>query len=141
MKLARMIMITALLTAAHASAGDPAETSSGLSDKAELTGLVEAWIDGEVSGDRKALEHILDKEFVSTFASGETVDRAAYIDFIVSQDIPPFKVTNDVMAVHGDTAVVIDISESGKTQFTWIAKRVHGQWKVISQTFSKVESP
>ncbi len=68
------------------------------------------------------------------------MDRTAYIDFIVSLDIPPFTVTNDFMAVHGDTAVVIDLSESGKTKFTWIARRVNGQWKVISQTFSSVQS-
>jgi hypothetical protein len=55
-------------------------------------------------------------------------------------DIPPFTVTNDFMAVHGDTAVVIDLSESGKTKFTWIARKVNGEWKVISQTFSSVQS-
>ena len=141
MKLVRIIMIAALLAAAATSAADPGKTSPSRSEKAELTALVEAWIDAEVVDDREALEQILDEAFVSTFASGKTLDRAAYIDFIISQDIPPFTVTNDFMALHGDTAVVIDVSESGKTKFTWIAKRVHGQWKVLAQTFTSVQTP
>jgi len=132
--------MTALLAAPHAGAGATAEAFPDLSNKAELTALVEAWIDAEVRSDRKALERILDKEFLSTFASGKTIDRTAYIDFIVSQDIPPFEVTNDFTIVHGDTAVVIDVSESGETKFTWIARRVNDEWKVISQTFSSVKS-
>jgi hypothetical protein len=139
--LVKTIMIAALLAGAAANAEELAEASPSLADKAALTALVEAWIDAEVFGDRKALQDILDEAFVSTFASGKTVDRNAYIGFIISQDIPPFTVTNDFMAVHGDTAVVIDVSESGKTKFTWIARRVNGAWKVIAQTFTQVASP
>ena len=109
-------------------------------DRAELTALVEAWIRAEVQSDGAALERILHEDFLSTFASGTTLDRASYIDFIVGLDISPFKVQNESMVRHGDTVVVIDISESGNTKFTWIAVRRDDQWKVISQTFSKVES-
>jgi hypothetical protein len=133
-------MIAALLAGPHASAEDVAKSAPTPADKAALTALVEAWIDAEVVDDREALERILDEDFVSTFASGKTLDRTAYIDFIVSMDIPPFTVINDYMAVHGDTAVVIDLSESGKTKFTWIARRVNGEWKVIAQTFSSVQT-
>ena len=141
LKLVKLIMIAALLAGPNASAGESAETSPAPADKAALTALVEAWIDAEVVRDRKALEHILDADFVSTFASGKTVDRTTYIDFIISMDIPPFAVTNEFMAVHGDTAVVIDVSEDGKTKFTWIARRLNDEWKVIAQTFSNVRSP
>jgi hypothetical protein len=140
LRLVRPIMIAALLAGTLANAEDSAATSPTPSERAELTALVEAWIDAEVVDDREALERILDEDFVSTFASGKTLDRTAYIDVIVSMEIPPFTVTNDYMAVHGDTAVVIDVSESGKTKFTWIARRVNGEWKVISQTFSTVLS-
>jgi hypothetical protein len=44
------------------------------------------------------------------------------------------------MAVHGNTAVVIDVSEDGKTKFTWIARRLNDEWKVIAQTFSNVRA-
>ena len=108
--------------------------------RAELTTLVEAWIDAEVQSDGKALEKILHEDFLSTFASGTTLDRSSYIDFIIGLDIPPFKVINESMVHHGETVVVIDVSESGATKFTWIAVRYDGQWKVISQTFSKVEA-
>lgn len=141
LKLANLFMIATLLVGPFASAADSDKTAPSPADKAALTALVEAWIDAEVLDDRKTLERILHEDFVSTFASGKTVDRTAYIDLIVSMDISPFTVTNDFMAVHGDTAVVIDLSESGKTKFTWIARRVSDEWKVIAQTFSSVQSP
>jgi hypothetical protein len=106
----------------------------------ELTALVEAWIDAEVRSDGEALEEILHEDFLSTFATGITLNRFSYIDFIVGLNISPFKVENESMVRHGNTAVVIDISESGTTKFTWIAIRYDDQWKVISQTFSKVAS-
>lgn len=109
--------------------------------RAELVELVEAWIAAEVRSDGKALEEILHEDFLSTFASGTTLDRPSYIEFIVGLDIAPFKVENESMVQHGDTVVVIDISESGTTKFTWIAARRNGQWKVISQTFSNVKLP
>jgi hypothetical protein len=106
--------------------------------RAEMTALVEAWIDAEVQSDGKALEDVLHEDFLSTFASGTTLDRSSYIDFIVGLDIPPFKVENQSMVRYGDTVVVIDISEDGATKFTYVAIRRDGQWKVISQTFSNV---
>lgn len=107
--------------------------------RAELTALVDAWIEAEVQDDRSALENILHEDFLSTFASGQTLDRAAYIDVIVGLDIPPFTVRNESIRQHGDTAVVIDVSEDGTTKFTWIAVKIDGNWQVISQTFSRVK--
>lgn len=78
---------------------------------------------------------------MSTFASGRTLDRSSYLDFIIGLDISPFKVENESMIQHGDTVVVIDVSENGATKFTWIALRHGSEWTVISQTFSRVESP
>lgn len=106
--------------------------------EAELTALVEAWIDAEVSGDRETLQRILHQDFLSTFASGKTLDRDAYIDFIVGLDIAPFSVRNESIRLHGDTAVVIDVSGDGKTKFTWVAVRFEGRWRVVVQTFSSV---
>lgn len=109
--------------------------------EAELIALDDAWIDAEVSGDMEALERILDEQFLATWASGKTMDRSEYIDYILSKELSPFSVVRDSIRVHGDTAVVIDVSETGKTKFTWIAVKRDGQWRVISETFSRVESP
>ena len=106
----------------------------------ELTALVEAWIDAEVQSDGSALEGILHEDFLSTFASGETLDRTSYIDFIIGLDLSPFTVKNESMVQHGDTVVVIDVSESGATKFTWVAVSRDDQWKVVAQTFSDVET-
>ena len=106
--------------------------------KTELIALDDAWIDAEVGHDKDALEQILDERFLATFASGKTIDRTVYIDWIMNSDIKPFKVIHESIQIHGDVAVVIDRSESGKTKFTWIAVRKDGKWRVISETFSKV---
>lgn len=108
--------------------------------RAEMTALVEAWIEAEVESDGETLRELLHEDFLSTFASGTTLDRDAYVDFIIGLDIPPFKVINESMVQHRETVVVIDVSEDGATKFTWIATRRDGQWKVISQTFSRVAS-
>lgn len=107
--------------------------------RAQLTALEEAWINAEVQSDRNALEEILHEDFLSTFASGATLDRSSYIEFIVGLDLSPFKVTNESMVQHGDTVVVIDVSEDGATKFTWIAVRRDGRWQVVAQTLSAVE--
>ena len=109
--------------------------------RAELTALVAAWIDAEVQSDGRILEEILHEDFLSTFASGTTLDRSSYIEFIVGLDIAPFRVMNESMVQHGDTVVVIDLAENGTTKFTWIAVRDDGRWKVIAQTFSNVAAP
>jgi hypothetical protein len=104
--------------------------------RAEITALVEAWIDAEVEGDADALESLLHEDFLSTFSSGATLDRAAYVDFILGLDIEPFKVLNERMAQFGNTVVVIDVSDDGTTKFSWIAVHDSDRWQVISQTFS-----
>jgi hypothetical protein len=140
LSIARNLLVAAALVLSLPAVADTKISSVEPEVRAELTALVEAWIDAEVQSDGKALEKILHEHFLSTFASGTTLDRSSYIDFITGLNIPPFKVINESMVHHGETVVVIDVSESGTTKFTWIAVRYNGQWKVISQTFSKVES-
>ena len=136
----RTSLISAIVISLLACALASEATADSLAE-AELIALDDAWINAEVSGDRKALERILDEQFLATWASGKTIDRTAYIDYILSEEISPFSVVHSVIQVHDNTAVVIDVSESGKTKFTWIAVKRDGQWRVISETFSRVESP
>lgn len=140
MKIVKIIFAAAVLAQHLPVAADTKIDSVNPEVRKELTALVNAWIHAEVQSDGSALEEILHENFLSTFASGTTLDRTSYIDFIMSLDISPFKVKNESMVQHGDTVVVIDISESGATKFTWIAVRRDGQWKVIAQAFSNVEA-
>lgn len=117
-----------------------ADGSTETSSETELIALDDAWIDAEVAGDRDALERILHEDFLATFASGRTIDRATFIDLIVDNPPAPFSVTHETIRVHGDTALVIDVSEDGKTKYTWIATKRDGRWRVISETFSRIES-
>jgi ketosteroid isomerase-like protein len=125
-----------MLCAICAYADESTETSS----ETEIIALDEAWIDAEVSGDRIALERILHEDFLATCASGRTIDRTTFIDRVLANKPAPFSVTHESIRVHGDTALVIDLSADGKTKFTWIAVKRDGQWRVISETFSTVES-
>ena len=140
MRTVKIIFAAAVLALHLPVSADSKIDSVSPEAREELTALVEAWIDAEVQSDAKALEKVLHEKFLSTFASGKTLDRSSYIDFIIGLDIPPFKVINESMVRHGETVVVIDVSESGTTKFTWIATRRDGNWQVISQTFSKVAS-
>ena len=122
-------------------ANDALESAPVSAVEAELIALDEAWIDAEVRGDRGALERILHEEFLATYPSGRTVDRATFIDDVLKNDIAPFVVIHESIRVHGDTALIIDVSESGDTKDTWVAVKTSGQWRVISETFTKVTPP
>ena len=109
-------------------------------EQAELISLSDAWIAAEVGHDKAALERILDERFLATFASsGKTIDRSSYIAWIMQNDIDPFTVVNEVVNVHGETALVI--STEGTTKFTWVAVKKGAQWVVISETFSRLTEP
>ena len=116
------------------------DASAESSPEAEIIALDDAWIDAEVGGDREALERILHEDFLATFASGRTIDRTTFIDLVLANRPQPFSVVHESIRVHGDTALIIDVSANGKTKFTWIAVKRDGQWRVISETFSRVES-
>ena len=113
----------------------------GPSQESELIALSNAWIDAEVHHDKAALERLLDERFVVTFSSGKTVDRPAFVDLIVNTEIKPFEVLNEVVNIHGDAALVISTTTDHTTKFTWVAVKKEGQWRVISETFSKITAP
>jgi hypothetical protein len=115
--------------------------ATGSDQELELIALSNAWIDAEVRHDRAALERLLDERFLVTFASGNTVDRTAFVDRIMATEIKPFEVSNEVVNVHGDAALVISTTTDHTTKFTWVAVKKEGKWRVISETFSRVTVP
>lgn len=132
----RAILVTSTLGAMMtlAYAGQAAQES-------KLTALSDAWIEAEVRRDTDALERLLDERCLVTFASGKTVDRAGFIDWIRNSDIEPFQVTNEAVHVYGDAAVVIGVDANRTVKFTWVAVKRDQRWRVVSETFSKVPAP
>jgi len=130
MAMMKLFLTVLILSAACALADDPAET--------ELIALDDAWINAELSGDRTALERILHEDFLVTYPSGRTVDRTTFIDGILRNRPAPFTVTHESIQVHGDTALIIDVSEDGELKFTWIAIKRDNQWRVISETAQRI---
>jgi hypothetical protein len=112
--------------------------ADGTGAESELVALSDAWIAAEVQHDRAALERILDERFLATFTSGKTVDRAAYVERILAADIPPFTVLNESVQVFGDVGLVISTTTDRTMKFTWVAVLHGAQWRVISETFSRV---
>jgi ketosteroid isomerase-like protein len=137
----RIVPVILMLSAICAHADTSTQTAAEPSPEAQIIALDDAWVDAEVRGDREALERILHEDFLVTYASGRTVDRTTFIDGILKAQLAPFTVIHKTIRVHGDTALIIDVSEDGKTKFTWIAIKRDGQWRVISETGSRVESP
>jgi hypothetical protein len=111
------------------------------SQESELSALNDAWIDAEVHHDRGALERILDERCLVTLSSGKTVTRSQFIDRILSIEIKPFVVLNEAMNIHGDAALVISTTTDRTKKFTWVAVKKQGQWRVISETLSKIAPP
>jgi ketosteroid isomerase-like protein len=113
----------------------------GSGQESELIALSNAWVDAEVHHDKAALERILDERFLVTFTSGSTNDRTAFVDRIMTAEIKPFDVLNEVVNIYGDTALVISTTADHATKFTWVAVKKDGQWRVISETFTKMTAP
>ena len=125
-------MLGAMMTPAYADQS---------AQESELTALSDAWIEAEVRRDTDALERLLDERFMATFASGQTIDRAGFIDWIRKSDIKPFQVTNEAIHIHGDAAVVIGVDSNRTVKFTWFAVKRDQRWRVVSETFSRVPAP
>lgn len=137
LKRAGLLNMAALVFGASAVLAQVADSAA----TAQLMALDRAWIEAEVGHDRAALERIIDERFLATLTSGTTIDRAAFIARILKATIEPFEVIHEAIRIDGDVALVIDVSQDRKAKYSWIAVKREGQWRVISETFTKVETP
>ena len=111
-----------LRVALLAAAGAMMEPIHGQSvQESELIALSDAWIEAEVRNDAEALGRLLDERFMVTFASGQTMNRAEFIEWVGKAEIKPFQVTNESILLHGDTGVVIGVNSERTVKFTWVA--------------------
>lgn len=74
------------------------------SAQAAVVALSDVWIDAELRHDEAALERILDDRLLAIFSSGRTIDRGAFIDWIVGASIDPFEVVKELVNIHGSPA-------------------------------------
>ena len=133
--MAASVLLALALTACASFNGDADEAAA----KAELIALQDAWVAAEIAGDAEALRALMDERMLTTYASGETVDREGYIDWIVNLDVKPFVVELDRIELHGDTAVMISHIVDGRTKISWVAMRKNGRWLGVEQTFTRME--
>jgi hypothetical protein len=90
---------------------------------------------------RRLWERLLDEKFMVTFASGRTMNRAEFIEWIGKAEIKPFQVISESILLHGDTGVVIGVNSERTVKFTWVAVKKAQRWRVVSETFSRVPAP
>jgi hypothetical protein len=125
-----------------AGAGARADQAAAPTAEEQVLALDQEWIDAEVNHDRKTLERILDHQFVVIGPSGKTSGKAAFIESILSRPIAPFKVTHDVVRIHGDTAIVVDrFGAEPEIKCTWVAIRREGKWRVIAEQMTAISPP
>jgi ketosteroid isomerase-like protein len=129
-----------VLVAAAGAMMEPVHAEQS-AQKSELEALSNAWIEAEVRNDAQALERLLDERFLVTFASGATMNRAEFIEWVRKAEIKPFQVTNESIVLHGDTAVVISVNSERTVKFTWVAVKNAQRWRVVLETFSRVAAP
>ena len=134
------LALTACAGLAPAPNPDPAAKSQPTAME-QLTALDDEWLAAEVHHDRAALERILHEDFLVTYASGRTVDRATFIAEIMTSNLSPFTVIHSRIRITGDVAVVIDEAIDHTVKYTWIAIRSRGQWRIISETMVRVTPP
>ena len=115
--------------------------AGGPTPESEIIALSDAWIQAEISHDKGTLERVIDERFLATLVSGKTIDRRAYIEWIMSAKIDPFVVVKEAINIHGDTALVIGVIKEDQLKVSWVAVRKSGFWRAISMTFSKVSAP
>jgi hypothetical protein len=133
-RVAAPVLLALALTACASFNGDADEAAA----KAELIVLQDAWVAAEIAGDAATLARITDPRMLSTFSSGKTIDRDAYIDWIVNAEIAPFSIVAEDIIIDGDTAVVV--SRIGDTtKIVWTAIKRDGAWRGLAQTFLKIE--
>ncbi len=119
-------------------AAETTDTSTEQLTIAELIALNQVWFDARVSQDWDTLERILDDKFLVTFATGETMDRSAFIRAVDHAELPQFEVMHDDIRIHGNTALLVNFSEDRDSKVSWVVVKKDGQWRIISMTFTVI---
>lgn len=128
----------ALSVAAQAATSSPGEA------KQQVLDVTEQWVAAENKHDAAALGHILDDQFISTFAANSPIGKDAFIKGITKGEVDPTQsqsLTDEQVVVEGDTAIItgIDTFHSAvKTpippmRFTITYVRRQGQWRALAE--------
>jgi hypothetical protein len=136
---------TLIFIALLACAGTPSGYASGDSDsdaRTKILALEHAWGQSYVSKDPKALDRILDTEFVNVDSDGKLQSRAEVLAEVRTSTAVQFLTESIAVHLHGNTAIVTGIFlikgvDRGKPYAqrerfvdTWLCK--NGQWISIA---------
>src|ERR1700683_3112385 len=80
----------------------PPSNSVG-NDQQQVLALEQRWTDAEVKHDAAALAVILDDQFVVSYASGQPLNKAAFIARAMKLSMASRTVTHDVIHIQGNT--------------------------------------
>lgn len=138
-RMAIAVFASLLVVATGANAGQSTD------DDATLQQLEQSWVHATTTGDRAALNRLLDDSYVETTANGT---HRSKLDVLSAPPPPPgsTQVLRDVtVRLNGDTAIVTGINRftlSSTTQpadysFTDVFVRRDGGWRVASSQMTR----
>jgi hypothetical protein len=109
MKKAAIVILPAFACVALFGRGEskPWPPDSSGSDQQRVLTLQQQWADAEVKHDAAALALILDDQFVVSYASGQPLNKAAFIAQAMKLSMASQTVTNDVIHIQGNTAIIV----------------------------------
>ncbi len=79
--------------------------ASVMSDEEQIRALNLEWADAEIKHDGATLKRILDERFVCTWPDGVTVDKASFIQAILSLSMVSMDVSEEIIHIHSNAAV------------------------------------
>lgn len=141
----RTLTLVVAMVLAGSAAGRAQGTSQATSDSdvtAKIVAMQHLWSQAYVLKDAKALERILDDNFVNVESDGKLMNKAEVMAEVKASTILQVLTESMVVNLHGDTAIVTGIFlmkgvERGKPfaqreRFldTWICKQ--GQWVTVA---------
>jgi ketosteroid isomerase-like protein len=122
--------------------------------KRQLLDLNQEWIKAEIGRDAVTLRRILDDRFISTFGTGQPIDKEGFIKAVVTDDgetLLSQTLTDETVLVAGDTAVVVGTDTIRSTAQGQESTRVYrytvtyierdGHWLALAEHMVKAPPP
>ena len=111
-------------------------------DQQQVLALEQRWTDAEIKHDPTALALILDDQFVVSYASGQPLNKAAFIARAMKLSMASQTVTHDVIHIQGNTALIVgtiiihplNSTEPAQSyRYTTVYLKRRGRWVGIAE--------
>ncbi len=117
---------------------------SGKTPQDEVSDAAGKWLKAVSSGDRAALNAIMDSRFMATTPAGDVISKNRLVPDDPSrpvQQLPPLQLDSPLTRVYGDTAVLMGRLKSSDNSgqllnSTFVFSKQNGAWKLVALQLS-----